>query len=228
MKNTNLSPDIVQQLIFYPENKIKVLRKNKNLSISELSKLSNVSEESIRSFENNPIEMPCSDIKKIAHILDIEEELLLDTSYWFSNQDMRFLDMLFLNAGQNHDLNLLKKQVVNWAGVILHQKRKIWEDSRRTSIDILCTLRQKEKAKKYRKLRDEQKYAPFRKFFKDLQKQKYLEGQKKNKPLSARGFAKWFLENTPPHIEIPYVKQNQFNKLNQLAQQNNREFKENK
>lgn len=228
MKNTNLSPDIVQKLIFYPENKIKVLRKNKNLSISELSKLSNVSEESIKNFESNPIEILCSDIKKIAHILDIEEELLLDTSYWFSNQDMRFLDILFLNAGKNHDLNLLKKQVINWAGVILHQKRKNWEDSRRTSIDILCTLRQKEKAKKYRKLRDEQKYAPFRKFFKELQKQKYLEGQKKNKPLSARGFAKWFLENTPPHIEIPYVKQNQFNKLNQLAQQNNREFKENK
>ena len=43
--------------------------------------------------------------------------------------------------------------------------------------------------------------------------------------LTANGFVEWFLKNKAQNIEIPYVKQNQKNKLRQLAQQNNREFK---
>ena len=35
----------------------------------------------------------------------------------------------------------------------------------------------------------------------------------------------WFLENKADKIQIPYVEQNQKNKLRQLAQQNNRAFK---
>lgn len=42
--------------------------------------------------------------------------------------------------------------------------------------------------------------------------------------LTANSFVDWFLENKT-NIQIPYVKQNQKNKLRQLAQQNNREFK---
>ena len=43
--------------------------------------------------------------------------------------------------------------------------------------------------------------------------------------LTANGFVEWFLKNKAQNIEIPYIKQNQKNKLRQLAQQNNREFK---
>ena len=42
--------------------------------------------------------------------------------------------------------------------------------------------------------------------------------------LTANSFVDWFLENKT-NIQIPYVEQNQKNKLSQLAQQNNREFK---
>lgn len=42
--------------------------------------------------------------------------------------------------------------------------------------------------------------------------------------LTANSFVDWFLENKTD-IQIPYVEQNQKNKLSQLAQQNNREFK---
>ena len=42
--------------------------------------------------------------------------------------------------------------------------------------------------------------------------------------LTANSFVDWFLENKTD-IQIPYVEQNQKNKLRQLAQQNNREFK---
>lgn len=43
--------------------------------------------------------------------------------------------------------------------------------------------------------------------------------------LTANSFVEWFLRNKSQDIEIPYVKQNQKNKLRQLAQQNNREFR---
>lgn len=42
--------------------------------------------------------------------------------------------------------------------------------------------------------------------------------------LTANSFVDCFLENKT-NIQIPYVEQNQKNKLSQLAQQNNREFK---
>mgnify|MGYP004657971335 CR=1 FL=1 len=43
-------------------------------------------------------------------------------------------------------------------------------------------------------------------------------------PITALSFVDWFLENKTD-IQIPYVEQNQKNKLRQLAQQNNHESK---
>ena len=48
---------------------------------------------------------------------------------------------------------------------------------------------------------------------------------KSGKKLTAHGFVIWFLENKAGEITIPYCQSNQNNKLNQLAQANNREFK---
>ena len=46
------------------------------------------------------------------------------------------------------------------------------------------------------------------------------------KKFNENSFVEWFLENKVNEVQIPYVKQNQKNKLRQLAQQNNREFKQ--
>ena len=46
------------------------------------------------------------------------------------------------------------------------------------------------------------------------------------KKFNENSFVGWFLENKVNEVQIPYVKQNQKNKLRQLAQQNNREFKQ--
>ncbi len=43
--------------------------------------------------------------------------------------------------------------------------------------------------------------------------------------LTANRFVTWFLINKALELEVPYTKQNQKNKLIQLAQANNREFK---
>lgn len=42
---------------------------------------------------------------------------------------------------------------------------------------------------------------------------------------AANFFAKWYLTYKSEEMSIPYVKQNIINKLVQLAQKNNREFK---
>lgn len=48
---------------------------------------------------------------------------------------------------------------------------------------------------------------------------------KSGKKLTAHSFVIWFLENKAGEMAIPYRQNNRNNKLNQLAQANNREFK---
>lgn len=65
----------------------------------------------------------------------------------------------------------------------------------------------------------------FREKFAEIQKEKYKEAIQVGIKLTASCFVEWFLENKAKEMQIPYVEQNQKNKLRQLAQQNNREFK---
>ncbi|MBR5482455.1 MAG: hypothetical protein IKV11_00145, partial [Alphaproteobacteria bacterium] len=71
----------------------------------------------------------------------------------------------------------------------------------------------------------DKKYAPFREYFKQLQRERFIIYQKQGKIMSANGFVLWFLNNQPKDMEIPYSRSNLKNKLIQLAQKNNREFK---
>ena len=82
----------------------------------------------------------------------------------------------------------------------------------------------REKAHKGAVVRDK-KYAQFREKFAEIQKEKYREALQIGIKLTANSFVEWFLANKADKIQIPYVEQNQKNKLRQLAQQNNRVFK---
>ena len=88
----------------------------------------------------------------------------------------------------------------------------------------VITEDRKSQAKKRGKARDN-KYAPFRKYFKNLQQQKFIEFKNAGLVLKASEFLYWFLENKTEEIVIPYKKSNQYYKLIGLAQDNNREFK---
>ena len=81
----------------------------------------------------------------------------------------------------------------------------------------------REKGHKGAIVRDK-KYAEFREKFAEIQREKYKEMLQIGIKLTANSFVEWFLANKT-NIQIPYVEQNQKNKLRQLAQQNNREFK---
>lgn len=99
-----------------------------------------------------------------------------------------------------------------------------WSALHATTIEAVVIEDRKAQAKKRGKARDN-KYAPFREYFKNLQQRRFNEYQKAGQRLSANRFVEWFLENTAENIEIPYRQSNLKNKLIQLAQTNNREFK---
>lgn len=109
---------------------------------------------------------------------------------------------------------------------MLEEARTDWSDLHNTVLDAVITCDRKQEALKRGKARDN-KYAPFREYFRNLQEQKFIEYQKSGKKMTANSFVAWFLENIPDEIIIPYKESNQYHKLIRLAEENNREFKKN-
>ena len=91
-------------------------------------------------------------------------------------------------------------------------------------LDTIITCDRKKEAKRKALIKDE-KYAPFREYFKNLQYKKFISYQKQGKNLSASAFVRYFLKSKAHVVDIPYKNSNWEIKLNQLAQANNREFK---
>ena len=109
---------------------------------------------------------------------------------------------------------------------MLEEARADWSDMHNAILDAVITCDSRKEAIRRGKARDN-KYAPFRKYFKELQKQKFAEYQKLGKKMTANGFVGCFLENIPDKVIIPYKPSNQYNKLIKLAEENNRELKKN-
>lgn len=106
----------------------------------------------------------------------------------------------------------------------MSEERENWSELRENLVQTLYSLDKKAQAIKRAKARDE-KYAPFRAKFKQIQYKQFLEYQKSGKRLTANMFVLWFLRYKTKSIKISYCENNQKNKLIQLAQANNREFK---
>ena len=118
----------------------------------------------------------------------------------------------------------VQQKILSWAVDMLNEARDNWGEIHTTTIDAVIKTHYKINARKGAIIRDK-KYTEFRKTFAKLQKEKYETAIQNGKKLTANGFVEWFLTNKADNMQIPYVKQNQKNKLRQLAQQNNREFK---
>ena len=103
-------------------------------------------------------------------------------------------------------------------------ERKHWQKSRNTSVEILCKINRSQEAQKRAQSRDK-KYAPFREYFKKIQRQRFVKYMKLGKKMTTNSFVLWFLKTKAAKISIPYSQSNLESKLNQLAQANNREFK---
>ena len=137
---------------------------------------------------------------------------------------LRKFDAMCLHALELRQNKELQQQILNWAADMLLEARKGWNELRTATIDAAIKTHHKENAHKGAVVRDK-KYVEFRKNFIKIQKQKYNEALQNGSKLTANNFVDCFIANKANDIQIPYVEQNQRNKLRQLAQANNREFK---
>ena len=136
----------------------------------------------------------------------------------------RKLNMLILhNEALAKDKNLQEK-IIAWGLDMLEEARADWSDMRATTLDSVIKVHQRKNARKGGIERDK-KYIQFREEFAKIQKEYFIRAYQNNQKLTANSFVEWFITNKAEQIKIPYVPQNQKNKLRQLAQANNRKFK---
>ena len=136
----------------------------------------------------------------------------------------RKLNMLIMHNEALAKDKSLQEKIITWAEDMLEEARTDWSDMHNTVLDAVITCDRKQEAKRKALIKDE-KYAPFREYFKNLQYKKFISYQKQGKNLSASAFVRYFLKSKAHVVDIPYKNSNWEIKLNQLAQANNREFK---
>ena len=137
---------------------------------------------------------------------------------------LRKFDEMCLHNKCLHQNKELQQQLLSWAAELLEEARKDWSDIHATTFEAIVAEDRKEQAQKRGKARDN-KYAPFREYFKQVQRKKFIEYKKAGQKLTANRYVEWFLENLSENVVIPYRESNIKNKLIQLAQQNNLELK---
>ena len=118
----------------------------------------------------------------------------------------------------------MQQQILSWAADVLAEAREYWRELHNDTIESVIECHTRSEAKRKSNIKD-QMYAPFREYFKQIQREHFDIALQNGYKLTANSFVEWFLANKANEIQIPYVEQNQKNKLRQLAQQNNREFK---
>jgi len=136
----------------------------------------------------------------------------------------RKLANLFRVTPELRQNRALQNKIVSLIKETLQEARQEWNDIRNDTLNAIITCDRKQEAKRKALIKDE-KYAPFREYFKNLQYKKFISYQKQGKNLSASAFVRYFLKNKAQLVDIPYKNSNWEIKLNQLAQANNREFK---
>ena len=137
---------------------------------------------------------------------------------------LRKFDVMCLHNEYLHENKELRQQILSWAADMLKEVRAEWSERRNDTIESIIECHTRSEAKRKSDIKD-QKYAPFREHFKKVQREQFDIALQNGYKLTANSFVEWFLANKANEMQIPYVEQNQKNKLRQLAQQNNREFK---
>ena len=217
--------NLIRELIFCKVSKLQTIRESKGLSIKQLSDLSGIDVSVVMRLEQGKTEVTDPNLQRLASILEVDVALLTDSSLCVSPYNWQFFNEIFRQYQQSRDMQMFKQQILNWMSIVLYEACQNWQENRQNSISVLYALEQKAKAVERGRLRDK-KYAPFRTYFKTLQKQKFIEAQQSGKILKANRFVIWFLETCSNDVVIPYKKSNWYSKLTQLAQANNREFKQ--
>lgn len=124
MNISNLSFEFAKCLILDNGNKVQNLRELKKLTIVELAKLVNVSEENLKSIECQKIELITTDLTKIANALNVDVDLLLDSTMNMDNQDMYWLRNILQNHRPETNFSQLQAQIMNLINIILYKNRE--------------------------------------------------------------------------------------------------------
>lgn len=106
----------------------------------------------------------------------------------------RKLNMLILHNEALAKDKSLQEKIIAWSLDMLEEARTDWSDLHNTVLDAVITCDRKQEAKRKALIKDE-KYAPFREYFKNLQYKKFISYQKQGKNLSASAFVRYFLKN---------------------------------
>ena len=137
---------------------------------------------------------------------------------------LRKFDVMCLHSPKLRQNRELQQQILSWAAEMLKEARAEWSERRNDTIESIIECHTRSEAKRKSDIKD-QKYAPFREYLKKVQREQFDIALQNGYKLTANSFVEWFLTNKANEMQIPYLEQNQKNKLRQLAQQNNREFK---
>lgn len=137
---------------------------------------------------------------------------------------LRKFDVMCLHNEYLHLNKEMQQQILSWAADMLKEARVEWSERRNDTIESIIECHMRSEAKRKSDIKD-QKYTPFREYLKKVQREQFDIALQNGYKMTANSFVEWFLTNKANEMQIPYVKQNQKNKLRQLAQQNNREFK---
>ena len=140
------------------------------------------------------------------------------------NRALRKFDAICLHNEYLRQNKEFQEQILSWAAELLEEARDNCGRLHATTFEAIVAEDRRTQAKKCGKARDN-KYAPFREYFKQVQKERFMEYKKAGQKLTANRYVEWFLENLSENIKIPYRESNLKNKLVQLAQINNRELK---
>ena len=212
-----------EEYVLNTGNKIAFFRKFKKMSLETLATKTKIPLKTLETMENSSLELITPEISKLAAYFKVEPELLLSASSVIEIDKLRKLDCIFRQFNQTQDTKALQSQITNWIILTITDEIRHWQDSRKESVEVLCKINRSQEAQKRAQSRDK-KYAPFREYFKKIQYQQFLINQKQGKKLTSCQFVRWFMDNMPLDIKIPYTKTNQINKLTQLAIINNRKF----
>ena len=213
-----------EEYILNSGNKVAFFRKLKKISLETLAAKTKIPIQTLGIIENSSSELITPEISKLANYFRIEPELLLSANGVIESSNLRKLNFIFRQFNKNQDAKILQQQITNWMILTLTNERLYWQDSRKNAVEVLCKINRSQEAQK-RALSRDKKYAPFREYFKKIQRKRFNKYMKLGKKMTASSFVLWFLEHKAAGISIPYRQSNLKNKLNQLALANNREFK---
>ena len=137
---------------------------------------------------------------------------------------LRKFDEMCLHNTYLYQNKEFQQQILSWVADVIAEAREHWGKLHNDTIESVIECHTRSEAKRKSDIKD-QKYAPFREYLKKVQREQFDIALQNGYKMTANSFVEWFLTNKANEMQIPYVEQNQKNKLRQLAQQNNREFK---